>query len=44
MSQIETLISMFKVRGLTDFAEWLHWAENLWVKRVQGKFEKNKIQ
>ena len=44
MSQIETLISMFNVRGLTDFTEWLHWAENLWVKRLKGKSEKNKIQ
>ena len=44
MSQIETLISMFNVRGLIDFTEWLHWAETLWVKRVKGKFEKNKIQ
>ena len=44
MGQIETSILMFNVRGLTDFTEWLHWAENLWVKRVKGKFEKNKIQ
>ena len=43
MSQIETLILMFNVRGLTDFTEWLQWAENLWVKRVKGKFEKKKF-